>query len=163
MCQHHQVYTTMCLCASLFTIIFKELITQFTTPFNPNTYAKLDHLSGTRWPIQTGLPLLIVRPSIINVVINFSTHLWPVKWNVLGYTFALCIPFHLLQYWCNTCTNQSQMIWSTSYHHVTILVHWSWLHLLFTVASVHWRQVLDLPFTLATGLSSQVMSWSSPP
>ena len=28
-----------------------------------------------------------------NLVINFSTHLWPVKWNALGYTFALRIPF----------------------------------------------------------------------
>jgi hypothetical protein len=33
--------------------------------------------------MQTSLPLLIVRPSILNPVINFSTHLWPVKWNVL--------------------------------------------------------------------------------
>jgi hypothetical protein len=69
------------------------------------------------------------------------------------------------------------MIWSTSYHHVTVLVHRSWPHLLFTVASVHRRQVLlklhrlavhrskasDLPFTLATGPSSQASSWSSPP
>jgi hypothetical protein len=30
--------------------------------------------------MQTSLPLLIVRPSILNSVINFSTHLWPVKW-----------------------------------------------------------------------------------
>ena len=57
--------------------------------------------------MQTSLPLLIVRPSILNSVINFSTHLWPVKWNSLGYTFALRIPFHLLHCWCNTCTNQS--------------------------------------------------------
>ena len=57
--------------------------------------------------MQTSLPLLIVRPSILNLVINFSTHLWPVKWNALGYTFALCIPFHLLHCWCNTCTNKS--------------------------------------------------------
>jgi hypothetical protein len=57
--------------------------------------------------IQTSLPLLIVWPSILNPVINFSTRLWPVKWNVLGYTFALGIPFHLLWCWCNTCTNQS--------------------------------------------------------
>jgi hypothetical protein len=41
--------------------------------------------------IQTSLPLLIVRPSILNPVINFSTHLWPVKWNALGYNFALRI------------------------------------------------------------------------
>ena len=65
-----------------------------------------------------------------------------VKWNALGYTFALRIPFHLLQWWCNTCTNlDQQMIWSTSYYHVTLLVHRSWPHLLFTVALVHWRQV----------------------
>jgi hypothetical protein len=36
----------------------------------------------------------------------------------------------------------STMIWSTSYHHMIILVHQSWLHLLYTVASVHRRQVL---------------------
>ena len=72
---------------------------------------------------------------------------------------------------------RSTIIWSTSCHHVIILVHRSWLHLLFTVAFVHRRQVLlklhrhavhhskafDLPFTLATGPSSQVLSWSSPP
>jgi hypothetical protein len=40
------------------------------------------------------------------------------------------------------------MIWSTSYHHVTVLVHRSWRHLL---------------FTLATGPWSQISSWSSPP
>ena len=55
--------------------------------------------------MQISLPLLIVRPSILKPVINFSTHLWPVKWNTLGYTFALRIPFHLLQCRCNTCTN----------------------------------------------------------
>ena len=33
--------------------------------------------------MQTSLPLLIVRPSILNLIINFSTHLWPVKWNAL--------------------------------------------------------------------------------
>ena len=57
--------------------------------------------------MQTSLPLLIVRPFILNSVINFSTHLWPVKWNALGYTFALHIPFYLLHHWCSTCTNQS--------------------------------------------------------
>ena len=55
--------------------------------------------------MQTSLPLLIVWPSILNPVINFSTHLWSMKWNALGYTFALRIPFHLLQCRCNTCTN----------------------------------------------------------
>ena len=45
--------------------------------------------------MQTSLSFLIVWPFILNPAINFSTHLWPVKWNALGYTFALRIPFHL--------------------------------------------------------------------
>ena len=91
--------------------------------------------------LQISLPLLIVWPSILNPAINFSTRLWSVKWNALGYTFALCIPFHLLQCQCNNAPTWSIMIWSTSYHHVIILVHRSWPHLLFTIASVHRCQV----------------------
>ena len=71
--------------------------------------------------MQISLPLLIVWPSILNPVINFSTHLWPVKWNALDYTFALRIPFHLLQYLCNTCTNMinNDMIhFISSYDHI---------------------------------------------
>jgi hypothetical protein len=66
--------------------------------------------------MQISLSLLIVWPSILNSVINFSTYLWPVKWNALGYSFALCIPFHLLQCRCNTCTNMiiNDMIHSIS-------------------------------------------------
>jgi hypothetical protein len=94
----------------------------------------------------------------------------------IGYTFALHIPFHLLQYWCNTCTN---IITNDMIHFISscdILVHRSWLHLLFTIASVHQHPVIAqvfrhtvrrlasaLPFTLATGPSSQALSWSSPP
>jgi hypothetical protein len=33
--------------------------------------------------MQTSLPFLIVWPSILNLVISFSTHLLPVKWNAL--------------------------------------------------------------------------------
>jgi hypothetical protein len=88
----------------------------------------------------------------------------------------LRIPFHLLQYWCNTCTN---IITNDMIHFISscnILVPQSWPHLFFTVVSVHRRQVItqasrhavqhlasDLPFKLATGPSSQVLSWSSPP
>jgi len=99
------------------------------------------------------------------------------KYPISYYTFALCILFYLLFCWCNTCTNQSQMIWSTLYHHMTILVHLSRPHLFFIVASVHWWSLVqaspshtvshfkafNLPFTLAIGLSSQSSSWSSPP
>jgi len=103
-----------------------------------------------------------------------------------AYTFALRIPFHLLNCWCHTNTNLHQafwssswvniwldlswMIWSTSYHHVTLFVHWSQLNLFFTVAFVHRCQVFaqaspphsvccfkasNLAFTLATGPSTQ--------
>jgi hypothetical protein len=102
----------------------------------------------------------------------------------ISYTFGLRIPFHLLQYWCHTSTNLHQaarssthvntwldlpwMIWSTSYHHVTLLIHRLQPYLLFTVALIHQCQVLAqaspprvvhcskasyLPFTLATGPS----------
>jgi hypothetical protein len=58
-------------------------------------------------------------------------------------------------------------MWSTSYHHVTVLVHRSWPHLLFTVVSVLRRHCAkpshNLSFTLATDPSSQASSWSSPP
>jgi hypothetical protein len=49
MCQHQQVFTTLCTYVSIFTIIFsEELGTQLDSPLDPNTYAKLDHSSGTR-------------------------------------------------------------------------------------------------------------------
>jgi hypothetical protein len=49
MCQHQQVFTTLCTCVSIFTIIFSmELATQIATPLDPSTYAKLDRSSGTR-------------------------------------------------------------------------------------------------------------------
>ena len=56
--------------------------------------------------IQTSLPLLIVRPSILNPVMHFSTQ--PLTGEMkypIGYTFALHISFYLLQCSCNTCTN----------------------------------------------------------
>jgi hypothetical protein len=114
--------------------------------------------------MQTSLPLLIVRPSILNPIINFSTHLWPVKWKCPRLYLCL-VHSHSISFDVDAthAPTNHQMIWSTSYHHMTVLVHRSWPHLLFTVASVHRRQVLDLPFTLATGPSSQASSWSSPP
>jgi hypothetical protein len=93
--------------------------------------------------MQTSLPLLIVRSSILNPVINFSTHLWPVKWKC-----HVVIPLPCVFYSNSSdidathASTNHQMLWSTSYHHVTILVHRSWPHLLFTVVSVHRCQVL---------------------
>jgi hypothetical protein len=43
--------------------------------------------------MQTSFPLLIVRPSILNPVINFSTHLWPMKWNTLQ--IYLCLMHYI--------------------------------------------------------------------
>ena len=45
MCQHHQVYTTMCMCVSFSQSFSKGL----AMPLNPSDDAKLDHSSGTRW------------------------------------------------------------------------------------------------------------------
>ena len=56
--------------------------------------------------MQTSLLLLIVRPSILNPVMHFSTQ--PLTGEMkcpISYTFALRIPFQLLRCWCNTCTN----------------------------------------------------------
>ena len=106
--------------------------------------------------MQTSLLLLIVRSSIINPVINFSTHLWPVKWNALGYTFALRIPSIFSNVDATHAPTRSTMIWSTSYHHMTVLVHRSWLHLLFTVALVYRRQVI-------TQLALHTCKWSVEP
>ena len=109
--------------------------------------------------MQTSLPLLIVRPSILNPVMHFSTQ--PLIGEIkcpTSHTFASRIPFHLPKYWCHTSTKLHQafwlsswvntwldlpwMIWSTPYHHMTSLVHRSWPCSLFTVTSVHRYQVL---------------------
>jgi hypothetical protein len=93
--------------------------------------------------IQISLPLLIVRPSILNPVINFSTHLWPVKWKCPIVIHLPCtFYFNSSNVDATHAPTNHQMIWSTSYHHVTVLVHRSWPHLLFTVVSVHRHQVL---------------------
>jgi hypothetical protein len=102
------------------------------------------------------------------------------RWNgnALGYTFALCIPFHLLRCWCNTCTNQSpndmiHFISSCDRIGSSILTLLA-LHRCISPSvpslaqaspphAVPRFKAYDLPFTLATGPSSQVMSWSSLP
>ena len=88
--------------------------------------------------MQTSLPLLIVWPSILNPVINFSTHLWPVKWNALGYTFALSIPFHLLQ-----CLMQHMHQLITKWYDPLHIITWS-----------YW--FIDLDFTCFSPLPSSI-------
>jgi hypothetical protein len=112
--------------------------------------------------IQTSLPLLIVRPSILNPVINFSTHLWPLKWK-----YHMVIPLPCVFYSNSSNVDAThaptshQMIWSTSYHHVTVLVHRSWPHLLFTVSSVHRCQVLPKLHCHTRSLASKPLSCPS--
>ena len=48
MCQHHYVFTILCMCVSFSQMFSKGLVTQFTTPLDPSNDAKLDHSSGTR-------------------------------------------------------------------------------------------------------------------
>ena len=70
--------------------------------------------------MQTSLPLLIVQPSILNPVINLSTHLWPVKWN--AWVIPLPCAFHSISSNVNAthAPTWSTIIWSTSY------LHWSY-------------------------------------
>jgi hypothetical protein len=89
----------------------------------------------------------------------------------------LRIPFHLLQYRCNTCTNtiNNDMIhFISSCDHIgsSILTTLALHHCVDPLApslaqaslshAVSRFEASDLPFTHATGPSSQVMSWSSP-
>ena len=124
--------------------------------------------------MQISLPLLIVRPSILNPSSTSLLNLRPVKWNALGYTFALRIsissPFlsPSSNYRCNQCTNtiMNDMIHSISSYDLfgqsilTLLA----LHRCLgpSVPSLAQAslprgtllQSLDLPFTIATGPSS---------
>jgi hypothetical protein len=54
-----------------------------------------------------------------------------------------------------------QMIWPTSYRHVTVLVHRSWPHLLFTIASVHRCQVLPKLHRHTRSLTSKPLTCPS--
>jgi hypothetical protein len=144
MCQHHQVYITMCMCVSIFTIILKELTTQFATPLDPSNDAKLDHSSGTRWPLcKQVCPLngTVIYPKPgYQLLYTPMTGEMEMPWVIpLPYAFHSSISSNVDA--THASTNH-QMIWSTSYHHVIVLVHWSWPHSLFTVASIHRRQVL---------------------
>jgi hypothetical protein len=94
------------------------------------------------------------------------------------YTFALCILFQIFHYRCNTCTdtiNNDMIHFISSCDHIgsSILTSLA-LHRCVGPSApslaqaspshvVPRFQASDLPFTLAAGSSSQVMSWSSPP
>jgi hypothetical protein len=112
--------------------------------------------------MQINLPLLIVRPSILNPIINFSTHLWPVKWKC-----PMVIPLHCAFYSNSSDVDAThvptnhRIIWSTSYHHVIVLVHRSWPHLLFTVALVHRRRVFPKLYRHMRSLASKPMTCHS--
>jgi hypothetical protein len=58
-------------------------------------YNSISNLVSLITKTKLGLsPLLIVWPSILNSVINFSIHLWPVKWNALQ--MYLCLAHFIL-------------------------------------------------------------------
>jgi hypothetical protein len=75
--------------------------------------------------MQTSLPLLIVRLSILNPVINFSTHLWLVKWNALQIYLYLAhsIPSPL------TLMQHMHQPWSTNNMFYFILLPMMHLHI----------------------------------
>ena len=106
--------------------------------------------------MQTSLPLLIVRPSILNPVKHFSTQ--PSTGEMKCPRLYLCLAhFHFISIHqlhppsvdATNAPTPSWMIWSNPYHHMTFLVHRSWSCPLFTVASVHRRQVLPKLHRLA--------------
>ena len=94
--------------------------------------------------METSLLLLIVWPSILNPVMHFSTQLLTGEMKCPTNIHLLCI-FHSISFDVDAihAPTNHQIIWSTLYHHVTVLVHRAWLYLLFTVASVHRRQVIS--------------------
>ena len=72
--------------------------------------------------MQTSLPLLIVWLSILNPVINFSTHLWPVKWNDLQ--IYLCLahsissPLMLMQHMHQPWSTIDMIHFISSHDHI---------------------------------------------
>ena len=76
--------------------------------------------------VQTSLPLLIVQPSILNPIINFSTHLWPVKWNALQ--IYLCLahsilsPLMLMQHMHQPWSTNDMIYFISSHYHIGSLI-----------------------------------------
>jgi hypothetical protein len=105
--------------------------------------------------MQTSLPLLIVRPSILNPVINFSTHLWPVKWKCprlyLCLAHSILSPPILMQHMHQPITK-----WYDPFHIIT----WSYwfIDLDFTCSSSLHRSIgakSCSSFTVTRGLASK--------
>ena len=119
-CANTTKCTPPCECVLAFSqIFFKGLVTQFTTPLDSSNDAKLDHSSGTRWPICKKVCLLdstTIYPKTGHALLYTTFDRWDQM--TYKYTFALRILFHLLRYWCNTCTNHitNDMIHSISSH-----------------------------------------------
>jgi len=130
--------------------------------------------------MQTSLPLLIVRPSILNPVKHFSTQPETGEMKcprLLRISISSPFLFPSSNFQCNQCTNtiMNDMIHSILSHNLfgpsilTLLA----LHRLLSPSVPSLAQAsppcgpslqsLDLPFTIATGPSSQALSWSSPP
>ena len=108
--------------------------------------------------MQTSLPLLIVQPCILNSVMHFSTHLWPVKWNALQ-VIPLPCAFHFIFSNVGATQPPTSIELFDHYHESTlglIILEWydplhiimwpywfgSQLNFLFTIVLDHRRQVL---------------------
>jgi hypothetical protein len=103
--------------------------------------------------MQTSLPLLIVWPSILNPVINFSTHLWPVKWKCPRLYICLAhstpSPSMLMQH-----MHQPYQKWYDPLH----IIMWPWsINLDLTCSSPLCRSIG------AKSCSSFTASWSIAP
>ena len=96
--------------------------------------------------MQTSLPLLIVRPSILNPVMHFSTK--PLTGEMkcpTSHTFALRIPFHLPKCWCHKSTKLHQAFWSSSWVNTWLDLPWMiWYDPLHIITWPLWSINLDL-------------------
>jgi hypothetical protein len=128
--------------------------------------------------MQTSLPLLIVWPSILNPVLHFSTH--PLTDGMKCPRLYLCLAHSIptppmsMQH-THQQINNDMIHFVSSHDHIGSLILTSLaLHRCVSPLAPSLAQASpshavprfeasDLPFTLATGPSSQVMSWSSPP
>ena len=115
--------------------------------------------------IQISFLLLIVRPSILNPVMHFSTQ--PLTGEMkCPANIPLPCAFHSISSNVDATHAPTNHKWYDPLHIIT-WPYW-FIDLDFTCSSLLPRSIgvkssLYWPFTLATGPSSQLLSWSSPP
>ena len=165
MCQHHQVFTNLCTCVTFSQTFPKGLVTQFTMPLDPNNDAKLitrvaldDRYANKFVPLDS--TAIYPKPDH-KLLYTPMTGKMKCPKIYLCFVHSIPSPPSLMQH-----MHQPYHKWYDPLH----IIMWScwFIDLDITCSSPLPRSIdakssLNLPFTLATGPSSQVLSWSSPP